>query len=142
MLLEILYPVEIAINNLRFYNYKNLYVSEIRHLLVEKLKTLIINRLAVKVIISGKDIDDRFLIDIIDSSNNYDSSPIYPEPGRIITFYAGNDEELCRIIVNNNLGNKIIRSSDELEELMVNCICEVAAHDPTVNTNIYKAVIF
>lgn len=135
-------PIEVAINSLRNYNYSNLNALEIRSLLIKKLKTLNINNLGVKIIISGKDSSNRFLIDIIDSKKNYTSSPIYPQIGHIATAYAGNNEMLCKTIVNNNFENKTIYNADELEELMKNCILEVAALDPTVNTNIYKVVIF
>ena len=134
-------PMEIAINNLRHYSYETLHVPEIRELLIAKLKTLVPNHLGVRAIISGKDKNGRFLIDVIDSKQNYVSLPIFPEYGKIAYSYAGNNELLCKTIVHMYLENTKFKNIDDIETAMKKCIIEVARYDATVNTYIFKEVI-
>lgn len=134
-------PAENAVDELLGDNHQNLYVTEARELLVQKLETYTLNSLGVKMILSGKDSNGNFLIDIIDSKQNYKSTQFYPSLGGIACSYAGNNPELCKTIVHDNLENKSFLNLCELETAMKSCIKEVAEHDNTVNTNILKVMI-
>lgn len=134
-------PTQIAIGKLEEYDIINLSMEEIETIIINELKNLRYNMLGVKLIVSGRNQLNQFVVHTIDSKENYKIQQFYPSNEGIIYACAGNNDTLCNHIVLENFTNVQIATYEQLENIMTKCICDVASLDETVNTNIFKVVI-
>ena len=134
-------PTRIAIDKLSNYDIENLSLETIESIIIQQLKMLNLNILGVRLIFSGKDKENKFVIHVAFSNNNFEIDKIYPSIEGITYACSGNNEALCNSIIQRNFYNARISTAEQLEHLMSKCIYEVAEFDETVNTNIFKVVI-
>lgn len=134
-------PVQIAINKLKEYNIGQLSMENIEKIIIAQLKNLSLNILGAKIIFTGRNMANQFVIHTLDSKDDFKVNVTYPSTLGITYACAGNNYELCNQIVQQNFSNVEIKTSKQLEDVMSKCICDVAKIDKTVNTNIYKVVI-
>lgn len=102
---------------------------------------LLLIQLGIRLILTGRNKEDKFTIHNINSDNDFAVDIIYPSTDGITYACAGNDDRLCNKVIEHNFSNVQIRTSKQLENIMSKCICDVAKYDNTVNTNIFKVVI-
>lgn len=134
-------PTQVALNKLKEHNVNDMSMEEIEKVMIEQIKEIDSNILGIKLIFSGRDKDNKFVIHTINSENDFVVDKIYPRNIGITYACAGNDDVLCNSVIQRNFANARISTAEQLESLIAKCIYEVAQLDETVNTNIYKVVI-
>lgn len=135
-------PVLIAIKELDSYDRKNLTLGQVRKILFNKIKTLPINDLGVKLIISGKNRYGKMLMYVIDTKNNYKIEKYEPDLQKPAFSCAGQDYQIIKPVLDKYIFNTYPWDNiQQLENYMIKCVQEISNVDKTVNNNIKMVVI-
>lgn len=136
-------PTLNAINELSSYNVELLTLERIKRIVVNYLKSQKINYLGIKLIFSGRNKSNKFVVYTIDSKNGFTEVPYIFNEGFAVNYALPHDGEsdirqICdKHIVDTMPWNNI----EELKQNMHECIYEVSTLCNSVNNNIFEEII-
>lgn len=133
----------LMLDELRFYDLSKMTLERIKRISIEKLKTLTLNHLGVKVIFSGKNKSNHFVTYTIDSKNNFAEEKYVdiPQNGFAVVYSGTNEDILQGIVYKHIYATSPWKSLDELRQHMIDCINEVSSVDDTVNNKIFEELV-
>lgn len=135
-------PILTAIKELDTYDRKTLTLGQVRKILFNTIKTLPLNDLGIKLIISGRNKYGKMLMYVIDTKNNYKVEKYEPDLQKPAFSCAGREQQIIKPILDKYIFNTYPWDNIyQLKDYMIKCVQEVSNNDETVNDNVKVVVI-
>ena len=126
--------IKIVLDELNCYNKDVLTMEKINKIISQRLSEITTNELGIKLIITGKNRKNNFVIYVIDSKNNYSPSLYEPTNDRFAIAYAGSEAIFSTNIIEKFYEQlRECKTVEQIRDCMIGCVQNVSDVDNTVN---------